>query len=386
MTAVDSASRQKPVVTATCRQCVMDTSLPEVSFDENGICNFCRAWEAYVAHEASDASRKGPRFDALLRQIREAGIGRPYDCLIGISGGVDSSYVALKARDLGLRPLAVQFDNGWNTELAVDNIERICRTLNLDLRTYVVDWEEFKDVQLAFLKASVRNVEAPTDHAIFAALYRTAAQTGVKFILNGNNSATEFTALPQSFGHAYKDARQLRGIHRRFGTRTLRTFPIMGSFKRPYYTKVVGIRSIRLLDEMPAPYVKSVAVECLKRELGWRPYGGKHHESVMTRFHQCYILPRKFGVDKRRAHLSNMIYSGQLTRDEALAELARPACSPEVLASDKQFVAKKFGLTERELDRLLDTPEQPYSAYPNEDRIERVRSAIGTWLVRLRSA
>jgi N-acetyl sugar amidotransferase len=368
--------------TTICRQCVMDTSLLEVSFDAGGICNFCRSWEVYAAAQASNAERKGPQFDLLLQRIRESGKGKPYDCLIGISGGVDSSYVALKAIDLGLRPLAVQFDNGWNTELAVDNIQRLCHALKLDLRTYVVDWEEFRDVQLAFLKASVRNIEAPTDHAIFAALYKVAARIGLRFILNGNNAATESTVLPRSFGHAHRDARQLRGIHRRFGTRSLRTFPVMGTLMRPYYSHVMRIRSVRLLDVMPGAYVKADAIARLQNEIGWRPYTGKHHESVITRFHQCYILPRKFGVDKRRAHLSNLIHSGQLTRDEALRELQKPPCPPEQLESDRRFVAKKFGLSVAELDDLLAIPERPYTDYPNEDRLNVLTQRLGTLLAR----
>ncbi len=368
----------------TCARCVMNTSLIEVSFNGDGICNFCRLWDEYVSEQAKTAGVRKTKFERLIARIKRRGRGKPYDCILGVSGGVDSSYVALKARELGLRTLAVHFDNGWNTELAVGNIERLCKALSIDLRTYVVDWDEFRDVQLSFLKASVRNLEAPSDHAIFAALHRTASETRVKYILNGNNAATEFTVVPRSFGHSYRDARQLRAIHREYGTGPLRTFPVMGWFLRPYYSKVLRIESIRLLDEMNERYMRNDAIGRLTKEVGWRPYTGKHHESIITRFHQCYVLPRRFGVDKRLAHLSNLIHSGQLTREDALRELSAPACPPDVVSSDKQFVAKKFGLSEWELDKLIDAPEKPHTAYANEDQIEALRQAIGTFVARLR--
>jgi N-acetyl sugar amidotransferase len=362
----------------------MDTSLAEVVFDASGVCNFCRAYDHHVSALTDDPQKRRERLQQLVLRIRESGRGKPYDCVVGISGGVDSSYLVLIARDLGLRPLGVQFDNGWNTEVAVNNIERLCRAMELDLRTYVVDWNEFRDVQLAFLKASVRNVEAPSDHAIFATLYRIAAEIGLKFILNGNNFATEFVSPNVSFGHSYRDARQIRGIHRQFGKVPLRTFPLLGNTKRVYYSHVRRIRSVRLLDELPEPYVKEAAIDRLKRTIGWRPYGGKHHESVITRFHQAYILPVKFGVDKRRAHLSSLILSGQMTRNDALAELLESPCPLEVVQRDKAFVAKKFGVSEVELDALLGCAERPYTDFPNEDRLDVLKDRVARFLAPFR--
>ena len=347
-----------------CVRCVMDTTHVETTFDENGVCNFCHAYE--VTQRAMPSRDEAHRqLEQIIDRVKAAGRDREYDCILGVSGGVDSSYLACKLKELGLRTLAVQFDNGWNSELAVRNIELLCKKLDMDLYTYVVNWEEFRDLQVAFLRASVANVEAPSDHAIFATLFRVADEHGIRYIMNGNNVATEQISVPVSYGYDYRDLKQIHGIHARFGHIRLKTYPEMSLVKSLYYQRLRNIRSISLLNYMP--YSRREAVELLEREIGWRDYGGKHHESIITRFHQSYILIEKFKVDKRRAHLSNMIYSGEMTRTEALHELQKPPCAPTVLEEDREYVAKKLGLTDKEFDQLIAAPPKSYRDYPNEE-------------------
>jgi hypothetical protein len=282
---------------------------------------------------------------------------------------VDSSYLALKLVEWGLRPLAVQFDNGWNTELANHNIEMVCRKLNVDLYTYVVNWPEFRDLQLAFLKAGLANVEAPSDHGIFACIYRVAIQkripylvTGVNFVTECSNPLGEKARSVFTHGYYYGDLYHLKAIHRQFGKIKLHTFPTLGIFRR------IWIEKFRLKCFAPLNYLaydKNAAILELQAKLGWRPYPGKHFESVITRFHQSYILPRKFGVDKRRLHLSNLIWSGQLTRAAALHELETPNCPPELLRQDKEFFMKKLGLAEPEFEEIMSAPPVSYDQYPN---------------------
>jgi N-acetyl sugar amidotransferase len=298
----------------------------------------------------------------LVSEIQSSGRGRPYDSVLGVSGGVDSTFTAYQAKQLGLRPLIVHVDNGWNSELAVHNIEHVCRRLGLDLLTHVIDWDEFRDLHLAYLRASVIDVEVPTDHAITAFTIQTAAGLGLKYLLTGVNHATE-SVLPREWVWDKMDLLNLTSIHRRFGSVRLRTFPRLGFFRYVWYQQVRKIRMVELLDYLR--YDKEEAKRVIERELGWRDYGGKHHESVFTRFYQGYILPRKFGVDKRRAHLSSLILSGQMSRQVALAELARPIYDPEKLAEDRAFVLKKLGLTDSEFEGLMSADPVPHDQFPN---------------------
>ncbi len=361
---IQSVSATTAIGARMCVRCVMDTTNPDIRFDENGVCNFCHAYETAAKATLLPEPEAHRKLEQTVREIKIAGQGKEYDCILGLSGGVDSSYLACKLKELGLRALAVQFDNGWNSELAVKNIELLCNKLAMDLYTYVVDWEEFRDLQLAFLRASVANVEAPSDHGIFAALYRVAAERGIRYIINGNNVVTEQISV-RAYGYNFYDLKQINGIHKRFGKVKLKTYPRMGFFKKLYYERVDGIKSISLLNYMP--YVKSEAMAFLEREFGWRYYGGKHHESIITRFHQSYILPTKFGLDKRQAHLSNLIYSGQMTREDALEELSRPPCAPTLIEEDREYVAKKLGLTDDEFDRIMTEPPKSYKDYPNDE-------------------
>jgi N-acetyl sugar amidotransferase len=345
----------------------MDTSDPDITFDAQGVCSHCRSYDAMV-RDTVDRAARGERqaeLDAIVARMRQAGQGHEYDCIMGLSGGVDSSYVAYQAKRLGLRPLAVHFDSGWNSELAVNNIENIVKKLGIDLHTHVVDWEEMRDLQLAFFKASVANCDTPTDHAFPAVLYREAARHGIKYILSGTNYATEFI-LPPAWGYSSSDKRQLMDISRRFGKVRLRQYPRIGFLAQyVWYPYVRGIKTVRLLNYLP--YNKNEAKKIIAAELGWRDYGGKHYESVFTRFFQGYYLPVKFGYDKRRAHLASLINSGQMSREEALQELAHPTYDAALQQQDKEFVAKKLGVRPQELDAIFALPNRHYSDYKSND-------------------
>lgn len=370
-----------------CVRTVMDTTDPEIWFDDQGVSNhalhYDRTMKRYV--DAAMAGERAGELASLVEKIKKAGQGKPYDCVIGISGGVDSSYLVLQAVRLGLRPLAVHFDSGWNSELAVGNIANIIDRLGLDLVTDVADWREMKDLQLSFFKASVSNCDIPTDHAFPAVAFREAARYGIRYILSGHNFATE-SILPKAWGYNATDAHHLKAIQRRFGTVKLRSYPIMGIFKRYlWYGYIRPITTVHLLNYMP--YVKADAKQAIADELGWRDYGGKHYESVFTRYFQGSYLPRKFGFDKRKAHMSSLIVSGQMTREDALDQLGHPDYPAELERQDHEFIAKKLGLSVPEFDEVLARPPVDHLSYPNAkwvfDLLIRITDRLG---VRRRSS
>jgi N-acetyl sugar amidotransferase len=345
-----------------CKRCIMDTSEPEITFDDNGYCNHCTSALKRMEDQLLPPAKREQALAALVKKIKAEGHGKEYDCIIGVSGGVDSTTTAYMVKNLGLRPLAVHFDNGWDSELAVDNIKRTIEKLGIELYTHVVDWEEFRDLQLCFLKASVANCEIPTDHGITALLFGMASKVGTRFILSGSNLATE-AIMPHTWGHYNQDLKHIKAIHRRFGSRKLKTMPLISLFDYFYYVFVKRIRQIPFLNYID--YRKEKAKEILAREMGWRDYGGKHYESVWTRFFQGYYLPTKFGFDKRRAHLSTMICSRQISRDEALREMEQPIYPSELLRDDTQFVMKKFGLGQEQFDAIMRTPVHDPKEYPS---------------------
>jgi N-acetyl sugar amidotransferase len=349
----------EPDVLRVCTRTVMDNTDPDITFDEDGVSNWWGAYQAARAARPAPEERERQRLQ-LLREIRDAGRGKPYDCLLGLSGGVDSSYMAWLCRQWGLRPLILHFDNGWNDELAVANIETIVRRLDFRLETFVMNWPEFRDLQRAYFKASVIDLDVPSDHMIFGALYKVANERGIKFILSGNNFATEWL-LPRAWFYPKRDLVNLKAIHRAHGERPLRELPEIGVWQRLYYERVKMIREVPLLEYVA--YSKREAKRVLVEELGWKDYGGKHYESVFTRFYQGYVLPRRFGVDKRKAHLSNLILSGEMTRDEAMAELQQPTDDPVRQAADKQYVAKKLGWSDAEFEAILSLPPRAQASY-----------------------
>lgn len=364
----------------------MDTSDPDITFDENGVCSHCLKYDtdarAIVERAESGAAEKD--LQAVVDRIKRNSKGREYDCVIGLSGGVDSTYVAYQVKKRGLRPLAVHFDSGWNSELAVSNIENIVKKLDIDLYTFVVDWEEMRDLQLSFFKASVANCDIPTDHAFLAVLYRTAAEHNIPYIITGTNFATEFI-LPQSWGYSPADLTHLRAIQKQFGKVPLRDYPTLGFWKRYlYYPLLKHIKVFRILNYLP--YNKAAVKELITRELDWRDYGGKHYESLFTRFFQAYYLPVKFGYDKRIPHLSSLIVSGQMTREEALKELELPTHPPEKLSDEKEFVAKKMGISLDEFERILAQPIKSYKEYPTEELLYKMKNLAWGFVKKMKSA
>lgn len=317
------------------------------------------------------------RLAEIVNRVRKAGESGEYDCVLGLSGGIDSSFVAYQAKRLGLRPLGVHLDNGWDSELAVSNISRIVSMLGIDLFTYVVEWEEFRDLQRSFFMASVVDIEMLTDHAITALLYRVAKERRIKYILSGNNFVTE-AVMPSRWKHRKSDLRNIRSIQRTFGAREIRSLPTAGTIRLEWYRLILGITPINLLNYLP--YTKKEAIEVLKREVGWRPYAVKHGESIFTRFYQNYILPAKFNVDKRKAHFSTLICSGQMTRQEALKLLQDSPYDPVSLREEGDYVRKKLGFGYDEFDRYIASPPKSHYDYGSDkfwhDLILFVKRAI----------
>jgi N-acetyl sugar amidotransferase len=348
-----------------CTRCVMDTTDPDITFDENGYCNHCTDFFKDAPLHLYKGAESDRQLGSLVNKIKKYGRRKEYDCLVGISGGVDSSYVAYYVKILGLRPLVVHFDNGWDSELSIKNIENIVKKLGFEYQTYVVDWEEFKDVQLAFIEASVLDMETPTDHAFLAALYKICVDFNIKYVITGSNFATE-AILPKAWGYNSKDIKQLKSIYKKFGKGKLKTFPLLGFWNEMYYTYIKCITLVRLLQYIP--YNKTDAIKTLHDELGWEYYGGKHYESIFTKFSQAYILPVKFNIDKRKAHLSTLICNGEITRDEAVKVLQTELYDPTQLKHDLEFVCKKFGISEERFNEILSMPVKSYKDYPNNEK------------------
>lgn len=345
----------------------MDTSDRGIDFDIKGICNNCREYDEKIKKRVFLGKEGKRRLSEIIGRIKADGKGKKYDCIVGLSGGVDSTYVAyLAKKKWGLNPLAVHMDNGWNSKTASKNISRIVRNLEIDLFTYVINWEEFRDLQLAYLKASVIDIEAVTDYAIKAVLYNSANKHNIKYILSGVNLSTE-GILPRSWRYNKGDTANLLDIHKRFGNVKLKTFPILTIPKRIYYQFFNQIGEVEVLNFMD--YNKEDAKKTIKEELGWEDYGMKHGESVFTRFYQSYILPRKFGIDKRRAHLSTLICSGQMLREEALKKIKEPIDTKENIESEKEYIMKKLGLTEKEFDEIINSPVRSHYDYKSNDNV-----------------
>jgi len=343
-----------------CTRCVMDTTDPEIQFDENGVCNHCHFYDRALARYVRTGETGCRELEKLVAQIKREGANKQYDCVIGVSGGVDSTYVAYKVKQLGLRPLAVHLDNGWDSELAVKNIEQTLKILNIDLYTYVINWEEFKDLQLAFLRASTPDAEIPSDHAIVASLYETAKNKDIKVIISGCNKRTELH-LPPKWSQGHLDWKYIKTIHNKFGSCKIKTYPHMSFFKYHYYKH--SIKWIDILDYLD--YSKNQAKALLKKELCWKDYGAKHHESIYTRFYQGYFLPKKFHYDKRKSHLSSLICSKEITRTEALEELKNAPYSNELQKIDLEYFKKKLTLSEDEYERIMNCGIKSYDDYDN---------------------
>ena len=343
-----------------CKRCVMDTTDPVIKFDTKGNCIYCNR---YLQNDFTYSPEKEAQLQLVVDEIKKAGKGKKYDCIIGVSGGVDSTYVAYEVKRRGLRPLAVHLDNGWNSELAVSNIQKCLDKLDIDLYTHVINWKEFKDLQKSFLKASTPGMEIPTDHGIISILNQMAIKNNVRYIINGSNGSSEFIMSPRwSEGDAQRDWLMIKNVHKQFGKEKLKTFPrttLLDNFKNKLIHKLSVINILNYVD-----YSKEKGKSLIEEELDWVYYGGKHYESIYTRFTQAYIQPRKFNIDKRKAHHSNLICAGEMTRDEALLDLQNdPYPDLEMREKDRQYFMNKLDFSEEEFQEMMNAETKSYLDY-----------------------
>ena len=341
----------------------MDTTDRYIEFDENGVCNHCKNFDEKVKLKILTKEEKQIKLREQIELIKSAGQGRKYDCIIGVSGGMDSSYVVYLAKEHGLRTLVVHFDNGWDAELAIKNIENMIKKTGFDYYNYIVDWDEFRDLQMSYFKASVVNIEVPTDMGISSLLPPIANKFNVPYILTGGNIETE-SIMGTGWNFPRKDYSNLLDIHKKYGTKRLKTFPLIRCYQTYYYNTVKNIKSIRLLRYSDCNYEKIKHI--LKKEFGWRDYGVKHGESTFTKFYQSYILPKKFDFDKRRAHLSTQINAGHITRNEALQIIRTSVYSDIEQKEDYNYVVKKWQLTEDEFEEIMNKPIVPHENFKVE--------------------
>lgn len=351
-----------------CSNCIMDTTDPLIEFDEDGVCNHCRKYQDYEKNQMLTGEEAKLALDNMVKQIKKDGEGQKYDCILGLSGGVDSSYLTYYAKEvLGLRLLVVHIDSGWNSELAVNNIENIVTKLDIDLHTLVLEWEELRDLQRAFFLSSVPNCDTPQDHAFISALYSEAHKFNIHHILNGGNMATE-SILPTYWGYDSSDSVHLRDIHKKFGEIKLKKYPFFTPFQKAIvYTRLYEMKVHRPLELID--YNKAKVKQFLKDELGWRDYGGKHYESRFTKFFQAHYLPEKFGFDKRLAHLSSLVVSGQMTREEAMKESESPLYDPVELAEDTEYIRKKVGFSVDEWESIMTAEPKTEKDYKTEKEL-----------------
>lgn len=359
-----------------CTNCVMDTTDSLIVFDGNGICDHCLTFKNHTLPNWKMGEQGADQLQSMVESIKKEGRKRDFDCIIGMSGGIDSSYLVYLAKEqLGLRPLIFHVDAGWNSQEAVNNIERMVDGLGLELYTEVINWEEMRDLQLAFFKAGVAHIDTPQDHAFFATMYKFAEQHGIRHILTGANLSTECVRNPIEWMYYQSDAIQLKDIHQRFGSRPLKTFPVTSILRHkivlPY---LKGIKVLRPLNHMR--YIKSEAVELLSRKFGWMPYPQKHFESRFTRFYEGHWLYRKFGFDTRKVQFSSLILTGQMTRDEAIERLRQPPLDDATIARESEYVASKLGISTQELQGYFDAPNKSYKDYKSQDRIYSIGSRV----------
>ena len=346
-----------------CKHCLMDKTDPDIKFDTIGICNHCKDAEKKIHSYQFSSSESDVNLKNLAAKIKKRQRGE-YDSILGLSGGVDSSYVAYLAKKMGLNPLCVHFDNGWNSDIAVKNIKNIIDVTGFDLYTYVIDWPEFRDLQRAFFKAGVVDIEMLTDHAIFASLFKIRSKHNITTVLSGTNYTTEH-GMPKTWSWAKMDLRNIKSIQKKFGDMKIKSFPTMNTF---YWLVMRKFNFGGTFDE-PLNVVnfrKNDAMVVLSKEFSWQYYGGKHYESVFTKFYQAYILPTKFGIDKRKMHLSGLIRNKELSREEALSELHKPLYDENELRRDKAFILKKLGFTESEFNRIMLKKPIPHDFYPTD--------------------
>lgn len=360
-----------------CTKCIMDTTDPDIKFDENGHCSHCNHYEKIIQNDNYIKKRKDGSLNRLIAEINRKDDRKKYNCIVGVSGGVDSTYVAYIVKKLGLRPLAVHLDNGWNSEMAVSNMKKILGKLDIDLYNYNADYKEFYDLQLAFLKASTPDSEIPTDHAIVALLNKVAVRKNIKYIISGTNIATEGGGVA-AWSQGHGDWRYIKSVYKKFGKGySLKSFPHYGLFRFIYNILIKRIKWISILDYLD--YNKSDAMIILNNELDWEYYGGKHYESIYTRFVQGHILPKKFGFDKRRLHLSSLIWSGQMSRDEALEEISKADYPVKLQEEDRRLVEEKLGISHEEFETIMNEPTKSFWDYPSYKKIFKYKKLLSVY-------
>jgi N-acetyl sugar amidotransferase len=363
-----------------CTNCVMDTTDSSIIFDEKGVCDHCNNYYTNILPNWDTGAKGREELSKIIDKIKADGKGRDFDCIMGMSGGADSSYMLhLVVKEFGLRPLVFHVDGGWNSELAVRNIEVMIDKLGLDLYTEVINWEEMKDFQLAFFKAGVPHIDTPQDHAFIATLYNFAAKYNIKYILNGGNYSTECINNPKEWIYFATDMLQNNDIIKQFGTIPMKSYPFSSILKHKVYLRYLRrIQVVKPLNYLP--YIKDQAMAFLKEEYDWHPYPQKHFESRFTRFFEGYWLPVKFGYDTRKVQYSSLILTNQMSRKEALERLMLPAIEPEIASHDFEYIATKLGITIKELEHYRDSPNKTYKDYKNQDGMFKVGTKVMTWL------
>ena len=354
----------------------MDTTDSKITFDENGVCDHCKTFYKDIQPFWHTDSKGKNALKEIIVKIKKEGEGKDFDCLMGMSGGIDSSYLLYKmVTEFGLRPLVFHVDAGWNSQIAVNNIERLVDGLGLDLYTEVINWEEIKDLQLAFFKSGVPHIDVPQDHAFFATMYKFASKHKVKHILTGGNYSTECVRNPLEWMYYQSDSIQLRDIYKKHGKGKLKDYPVTNIlWHKVYLPYIKGIKLIRPLDYVP--YNKDEAMQFLVDKFGYQKYPQKHFESRFTRFYESYWLPEKFGFDTRKVQFSSLILTGQMTREEALKKLAQPAYDPNTINQDFDYVATKLGITVDELQGYMDAPNKTYKDYKSQESIYNIGASV----------
>jgi putative aminotransferase len=355
---------------AICSKCVMDSTDKKIQFDENGRCDHCQNFNNNIFPNWHTGKKGLSKLEKVAKKIKHEGVNKDFDCIIGLSGGLDSSYTAYIAKEImGLRPLLFHVDAGWNTNQAVGNIEKLVNGLGVELYTEVINWKEMQDLQVAFFKSQIPDQDIPQDTAFFSALYKFARQNKIKYVLTGGNYSTECCREPDEWGAFPGIDKTLIGdIHKKFGLRKLKTFPIIDALVyKIFYHKILGMKVFKPLDLVP--FIKKDAETLLNEKYGWKSFQHKHHESRFTRFYEDYWMPRKFGYEKRRAHFSSLIMTGQMTRDEAIGRLKTPEMDDMFMKSEFEFVANKLDLSVAELQEMFDGENKSFHDYKNKYKI-----------------
>lgn len=354
----------------------MDSSDTRITFDENGVCDHCNDFYKNVKPNWQTDEQGLRALTEIIDKIKKDGKGKDFDCILGLSGGVDSSYMLhIAVKEFGLRPLVFHVDGGWNSELAVHNIQMLVEKLGLDLYTEVINWEEMRDFQLAFFKSGVPHIDIPQDHAFIATLYNFAHKYKIKYILNGGNISTECVRNPMEFLYYGTDMAQIKDIRRKFGSSKMETYPFSSVLRHKFYLRYIkGITVVKALNYRP--YIKNEALNLLEKEYGWKPYPQKHFESRFTKFYEGFWLPERFGFDTRRVQFSSLILTQQMTREEALQKLKTPAYNPETIEDEFNYIATKIGITTDELRSYFTMEKKFYWDYNNQENIFKVGAKL----------